>query len=499
VNPDAYVGLGLEHASRGHFLEAAAAFQNALRLDAGHVPALLNLATSWRHLGHPDSALPCYRLAAKLAPERADAHYLFGALLCQERELDGAVAAHRRALALVPDHAGALTDLGSALVLQGDVEEGPALLRRAVELEPGWPVAHVNLGIFFVRERRWSEALAAFRAAQEADPGCAYARFCESNLHLMRGDYARGYAMFDAHRAVYPHRIRERRWEGGPLAGRTILLYAQHGLGDTLQFVRYVPRVAAMGGRVVLQVQPNLLPLLGRKPGAAAVLSIMDDPGPFDVQATLLELPAILGDTLETIPAEVPYLRADPLLRARWAARLAGDGGFKVGVAWHGNPNQKDGLVRRCALRDMAPLCGVPGVTVYSLQVGAGREELAAGDRPPVRDLGAIDGETGPFMDTAAIMESLDLVVTIDTSIAHLAGGLARPVWMVVPYWADWRWMVERTDSPWYPTMRIFRQPRQGAWAPVFAELATALRRRGMMTPEGTFACATPLACRSSC
>jgi tetratricopeptide (TPR) repeat protein len=478
VSPvDAYVDLGLQHAARGHLLEAAAAFQNALRLDAGHVPALLNLGSCWRHLGHPASALPCYRLAVKLAPDRPETHYLLGTLLCHERDLDGAVAAHRRALALAPDHAGSLSDLGSALVLQGNVEEAPALLRRAVELAPDWPVAHVNLGIFFVRERRWSEALAAFRAAEEVDPGCVYARFCESNLYLMQGDYARGYALYDAHRAVYPHRYRERRWEGGPLAGRTILLYAQHGLGDTLQFVRYVPRVAALGGRVVLQVQPSLLPLLGRMPGAARVCAITDDPGPFDVQATLLELPAILGDTLDTIPADVPYLQADAGLRARWAARLAGADGFRVGIAWHGNPEQKDGLVRRCALRDMAPLCEVPEVTVYSLQVGAGSEELAV-ERLPVGDLGAIDRETGAFMDTAAVMESLDLVVTIDTSVVHLAGGLGRPVWMVVPYCADWRWMVERPDSPWYPTMRIFRQPRPGAWAPVFAEVAAALRRR---------------------
>jgi tetratricopeptide (TPR) repeat protein len=473
---DDYVGLGLAHAARAHYLEAAAAFQNALRLDAGHVSALLNLGSCWRHVGHPDSAMPCYRLAAKLGPERAETHYLLGTLLCQERDLDAAVAAHRRALALQPDHAGSLSDLGSALVLQGDVVEGPALLRRAVELAPDWPVAHVNLGIFFVRERRWSEALAAFHAALDADPGCVYARFCESNLYLMQGDYARGYGMYDAHRAVYPHRYRERRWDGSPLAGRTILLYAQHGLGDTLQFVRYVPRVAALGGRVLLQVQSALLPLLGRMPGAERVFATTENGGPFDCQASLLELPAILGDTLETIPAEVPYLRADPALRARWAARLASDDGFKVGIAWHGTPEQKDGLIRRCALRDLAPLWNVPGVSVYSLQVGAGSEELTM--EVPVRDLGGIDRESGAFMDTAAVMESLDLVVTIDTSVVHLAGGLGRPVWMVVPYWADWRWMVDRADSPWYPTMRIFRQPRPGAWTPVFAEVAAALRQR---------------------
>jgi hypothetical protein len=160
-----------------------------------------------------------------------------------------------------------------------------------------------------------------------------------------------------------------------------------------------------------------------------------------------------------------------------WRTYLNHDRAFKIGIAWHGNPNQKDGLIRRCALRDMAPVWGLAGVSVYSLQVGAGREELSAGDPVPVVDLGDIDRD-GAFMDTAAIMEALDLVITIDTSIAHLAGGLGRPVWMVVPYWADWRWMIDRTDSPWYPTMRIFRQPQPGEWEPVFAELASALSKR---------------------
>ena len=475
----AHLGLGLVYAALSRTIEAAAFFQNALRIDAGCVPALLNLGTACRHLGQRESALPCYRLAVKLAPGQVDGHYMLGTLLCELRELDEAVAVHRRALALAPDHPGVLTDLGSALVLQGDTEEGPWLLRRAVELAPSWPVAHVNLGIALVRERRLKEALDSFRSAQEADPAFVYAQFCESNLYLMQGDFARGYALYDAHRSVYPPRYRERRWDGQGLAGRTILLYAQHGLGDTLQFVRYVPRVAAAGGRVVLQVQRELAPFLGHQPGASAVCATSEDPGPFDVQATLLELPAIFGDTLKTIPAETPYLRADPALRAHWANHLAGDRRFKVGIAWHGNPHQKDGLIRRCSLFDMAPIWDVPGASVYSLQKGAGSEELtAAAGLLPVRSFGEVDTDAGAFMDTAAIMESLDLVVTIDTSIAHLAGGLARPVWLVVPYWADWRWMIERTDSPWYPTMRIFRQPRPGAWAPVFDEVASALRER---------------------
>jgi tetratricopeptide (TPR) repeat protein len=473
----AYVGLGLIHAACNRPFEAATYFQNALRLDPGCVSALVNLGTMWRRVGQREAALPCYRLAVKLAPNLMEAHFFLGTLLCELRELDEAVAMHRRALALAPNHPGILTDLGSALALQGETSEGHALLQQAVALAPRWSIAHVNLGIALSREHRFEDALLEFKMAQDVDPKFVYAQFCESNVYLMQGDYERGYALYDAHRAVFPHRYRERRWDGSSLNGRTILLYAQHGLGDTLQFVRYVARVADMGGRIILQVQPNLVPLFRSEPTAAAVLATNEDPGPFDVQATLLELPAILGDTIQTIPATVPYLRANPTRMIHWREYLKHNPAFKIGIAWHGNPNQKDGLIRRCALRDMAPIWGLPGVSVYSLQIGAGREEISAGDQLPVIDLGDIDRD-GAFTDTAAIMETLDLVVTIDTSIAHLAGGLGRPVWMVVPYWADWRWMIERTDSPWYPTMRIFRQTRPGEWQPVFTELASALYER---------------------
>lgn len=470
---EAHVGLGLVYGALGRTLEAAACFQRALRIDADCVPALLDLGTAWRHLGQREAALPCYRHAVQVAPDLFDAHYLLGTLLCELRELDEAIDSHQRALALAPDHPGVLTDLGSARVLRGEAEEGERLLRFAVERAPRWPVAHVNLGIALVRARCLDDALAAFEAALAIDPGFVYASFCESNLHLMRGDLARGYALYDAHRAVYPHRHRTRRWDGSPLDGRTILLYAQHGLGDTLQFVRYVPVVAQLGGRVVLEVQPSLVPLLAAHPGAAVVQPISVDPGPFDVQATLLELPAILAHTLETVPREVPYLRSEPARRERWRGWF--DGGFKIGVVWHGNPQQKDGLIRTCALADMAPLWQLPGVTVYSLQHGEGAAQ--AREVPSVRSFPNLD-EDGAFLDTAAIMDELDLIVTVDTSIAHLAGGLGRPVWMALPYWADWRWLLDRSDSPWYPTMRLFRQPHPFDWPPVFAEMAGALAAR---------------------
>lgn len=472
---------GSAEIAAGRLFEAAAVFQAALRLEPEQVPILLQLGSLWHRLGHRESALPCYRLAAKLAPNRPEALYLLATLLCELRELDEAVDLQRRALALAPDQPEVLSELGNALMLrggEGEIAEGMSYLRRAVSLAPGWAMGHVHLGVGYVRLKDAARALDCFRAAEELDPSCDYARFCESNVHLMLGDYKRGYAMYDAHRAVYPHRYRQRRWKGDELDGRTLLLYAQHGLGDTLQFVRYVPRVAKYGGRVVLQVQSQLLPLLGEQPGAAEVLVMNDGPVSFDVQATLLELPAVLGHELHTLPAEVPYLRADPGLCEVWAARLDREDGFKIGLAWHGNPKQKDGLIRSCNVLDMAPLWSVPGVITYSLQVGAGEEQLRSQEVEPfVRDLGAIDRVAGPFMDTAAIMQSLDLIVTIDTAVAHLAGGLGRPVWLVLPYWSDWRWGLLGNKSPWYPTMRIFRQSEPGAWGPVFDEVTRALQQ----------------------
>jgi tetratricopeptide (TPR) repeat protein len=480
---EAHVGLGLVYAACKQPHYAAACFQRALRLDPCNGAALLNLATSWRFMGYREAAAGCYREALRLLPNRMEVLYSLGTLLCEERELEEAIEVHCRALSLSPDHAGVLTDLGSAMVLSGKMDEGLALLHRASAAAPGWPVAQVNLGIALVRLRRVDDARAAFHKAQTLDPEFAYAKFCESNLDLLLGDFTRGYAQYDAHRKVYPHRYQERRWDGSSLKGKTILLYAQHGLGDTLQFVRYVPVVAQMGGRVLLQVQPTLLKLLEDYPGAAAVLPTGDQPIEFDVQATLLELPAILGHTPETIPRTVPYLPADSALSAAWAARLQEDGGFRIGIAWHGNPHQKDGLIRSCKLQDMEPICRIPGVTVYSLQCGNGSEELEASGLP-VKKIDDLDQHHGPFMDTAAIASLLDLVITIDTSIAHLAGGVGRPVWLALPHWPDWRWMWDRSDSPWYPTMRIFRQAKPFEWKPVFEEMAAELVR--CFRPEQT-------------
>jgi hypothetical protein len=273
-------------------------------------------------------------------------------------------------------------------------------------------------------------------------------------------------------------------WDGSPLEGRTILIHAEGGLGDTLQFIRYAPLVHRRGGRVILVCQPPLVRLLSLSRGLGVErLLAQGDPLPeYDVHASLLSLPGLLGTTLESVPTDVPYLDAEPQLVESWRRRLGSYPGFKVGIAWQGNPKHCGDRFRSSPLVQFAPVARVPGVHLLSLQKGAGREQLPAlQGRFPVTDLGS---HLGDFLDTAAVMKSLDLVISVDTAIAHMAGALGIPVWVALPFAPDWRWLLDREDSPWYPTMRLLRQTRPSWWEDVFHRIAEALQQR-LAAPPG--------------
>ncbi len=255
------------------------------------------------------------------------------------------------------------------------------------------------------------------------------------------------------------------------------MLVAEQGLGDTLQFVRYARLLAGQGVRVIVECAPALHPILARTPGVAEWIGPADPAPAADGCVPMMSLPWRLGTTLDTIPADVPYLFADPQRAAAWRGELAGDAAFKVGIAWQGNPQAPYDGERSIPLTEFEPLAHVPGVRLYSLQKGPGVEQLAAAAAWNVADFGdRLDAAGGAFMDTAAIVENLDLVITSDTALAHLAGALARPVWVALQNVPDWRWLVDREDSPWYPTMRLFRQRRRGDWPGVFQRMGTELR-----------------------
>jgi hypothetical protein len=364
---------------------------------------------------------------------------------------------------------------------QERMQEAEASYREALRLKPDLFEAHLSLGQLFQEQQQWDETKACFARALHLRPDQAEAHVELAYLQLRLGDFERGWAEYEWRwqtQHFRPHRraFRQPPWDGSALAGRTILLYVEQGVGDAVQFLRFAPLVKQRGGTVLLECPPALLTLCS---GAAGVDRLIPQGSPhpeFDVQAPLLSLPRILGTTEATIPAGVPYLRADPARVAHWRGELAALPGFQVGISWQGNPDNPTDYKRSAPLEAFAPLAGVPGVRLVSLQKGHGAEQLQGVlGRWPVTDLAS---RIVDWADTAAILGNLDLVVCVDTALAHLAGALAVPVWVALPFVADWRWLVDREDSPWYPTMRLFRQGRRGDWAGVFRRLAEELARR---------------------
>jgi len=314
----------------------------------------------------------------------------------------------------------------------------------------------------------------------QIDPGIADAHWNRALAWLLTGNFAQGWPAYEWRwktTQLTPPSFPQPCWDGSPLAGRTILLYSEQGLGDTLQFIRFAPLVQQRAGRVIVLCQDSLLPLLANFPGVAQVVG-HDAPLPaFEVQAALLSLPGLLGTTLETIPASVPYLTVPTELIEQGRQHLSGAGPFSVGIVWQGNPRHPKDRRRSVPLVAFEPLAQVEGVHLVSLQEGAGAEQLAAlAGRFAVQDVGS--RLSGDWAETAAVLQNLDLVICVDTALAHCAGALGVPVWLALPFAPDWRWLLGRPDSPWYPTMRLFRQDTSGDWQGVFARLAAALRER---------------------
>jgi Flp pilus assembly protein TadD len=481
---DAHNNLGTVLAKQGKLDEAVASYQRAIQLNPSSPGAHNNLGLSLAKQGKLDLAAASYEQALRLEPDDPEAHNNLGMALGRLNRLDEAAARFRQALGLKPDHAEAHNNLGSVLEKQDKLEEAAACFHDALGLKPDYPEAHNNLGIVRWKQGRLDDAVASYGQALDFQPDYPEADWNRGLAWLTMGRLEQGWPGYERRWkckefGTMPP-FQAPLWDGSPLDGRTILIHAEQGLGDTLQFIRYIPLVRERGGRVIMMCQPPLLRLLAGVPGIERLMPHGDPPPEFHLHVPLLSLPRLFGTTLESVPARVPYLHAEPQLVEAWRDRLGAYPGFKVGIAWQGNPKFRMDRARSMPLAQFAPLARVPGVHLLSLQKGVGREQLAAPERRfPVTDLGGqLDETTGAFMDTAAAMKNLDLVVTSDTAIAHLAGALGVPVWVALQDIADWRWLMDREDSPWYPTMRLFRQTRPGGWEDVFERIALALLRR---------------------
>ena len=374
-----------------------------------------------------------------------------------------------------------------ALAELGWFAEAEASFQEALRLAPRHVEAHDNLASTYRKQGRLEEAAACYDLALWLDPQSATTRWNRSLVLLHMGSFREGWAEYEWRwrRPKAPVLGGRQRafgrplWDGSPLGGRRLLLHMEQGLGDMFQFIRYADLVKQRGATVMVESPALVLPLLSTCPGIDRAVAEGDPLPEFDVHCPLLSLPRLLETTLETIPAKVPNLFAEPQRIAHWRQRLEKLRGFKIGIAWQGNPHHRWDRFRSVAVSHFAPLARLKGVQLVSLQKGRAAEQLRSLPAGfAVAELGE-GGEAGPrtFMDTAAIMNSLDLVITVDTAVCHLAGALGVPVWLALSTITDWRWLGQGEESPWYPTMRLFRQPELGDWRFVFTRMAREVRR----------------------
>jgi tetratricopeptide (TPR) repeat protein len=478
---EAHISMGVLLREQGAHDEACACFEKALNLKDDFAAAHNNLGKTLEGEGRLEEAVRCYRRALELKPRNALFLVNLANALTAQGEPDEALPFYRRAIALQPAEAAYLSNLGNALTLAGRPDESEAYCRQALRLKPDFADAYHNLSITFGARGAVERALEFSALALRLNPDHVGARNSQAMWRLQIGDFARGWEDYEwrwKKAKVSPRDFPQPLWDGSPLEGRTILIHAEQGLGDTLQFIRYAPLVKQRGGTVIVECPTALGQLLAGCTGIDRLIARGAPLPPFDVHAPLLSLPRIFGTTLANVPADVPYLFADAALIEDWRRELSGVAGVKVGIAWQGNRRFPADCMRSIPLTHFTPLAQVDGVRLFSLQKGPGREQLAAvASYLPVIDLAdRLDETTGGFMDTAAVMKNLDLVITSDTSIAHLAGALGIPVWVALGLGADWRFLVGREDSPWYPTMRLFRQTQMGDWDGLFERIAAELR-----------------------
>jgi tetratricopeptide (TPR) repeat protein len=478
---DAHNNLGAALYGQGKLEEAIAAHQRAIALAPDHADAHTNLGVALTAQGQLEDAIAAHRRAIALMPDYADAQSNLGNALHAQGRLEDAIAAHRRAIALKPGHADAFGNLGNALKDHGQVEEAIAAYRHAIALKPDHADAHSNLGSALYALGQPEEAIAACQRAIAITPDHADAHWNASLAWLAMGNFSAGWDAFEwrwrCKGFPRPRPSAKPLWLGtSALKGARILLWGEQGLGDQIQFARYAPRLAERGAEVILEVHDALVGLLDGLPGVSKVVSART-PVPdsdFDVHCPLMSLPLALGTELSTIP-EVPRLTAHRQAIPRWAGRVP-SAMPRIGIAWSGDPQHRHDRHRSLALSRLAPIL-TPSATWISLQ-----KEVRAADRPAFDALARIEHFGAGLVETAALCEHCDLVISVDTSLAHLAATLGRPVWLLLPFAADFRWLRDRDDTPWYPSMTLYRQPRIGDWDDVLqrvgADLQAWLRNR---------------------
>jgi tetratricopeptide (TPR) repeat protein len=461
----------------GRHEEALNAYDKAIALNPGYAKAYLNRGNVLKSLEHHDEALASYSAAIALKSDFAEAHNNLGTSLEALKRYEEALSAYDRAIVLNAKSVEFHINRGHVLQSLQRCDEALVSYDEAIGLEPDVAEFYNDKGNVLTDLRRFEEAKASYDKAIALNPSYATAYYNLSLLLLRLGDYEQGWPVYEWRwkARITGAYFSEPLWLGErSIAGKTILLHAEQGYGDSIQFVRYAQMVEALGANVILWVPGSLVSLFKTLNGSFRLFTKRDELLPFDMQCPLMSLPLALGTTVARIPAQIPYLFADPNLQRQWQARLGPRRGPRVGLAWSGSPQHKNDSKRSIPLRELQPFLDLD-VEYHSLQ-----KELREEDRAAIAEFTQIrshEEELGDFADTAALIAEMDLIITVDTAVAHLAGALGKAVWIMLPYVADFRWLIERSDSPWYPTARLFRQSGSGNWRSVMDKVRSELHK----------------------
>ncbi len=485
---EAYNTMGFSLEKQQQFTEAITNYKQAVRLKPDFVEAYNHLGVVLNAQERTGEAIEYYKQALRLDPNYAEVYNNMAIALKAKEQFTEAISYFEEAIRLEPDFAEAYYNLANSLRDETRCAEAIENYRQAVRLKPDFAEAYNHLGVVlnaqggFAESIENYEAIENYRRALQLNPDFAEAHSNLSLVLLRTGKLTEGWKEYEWRRnpkldiITYPHSFETPRWDGSCFKEKRLLVHYEQGLGDTIHFVRYLPMVKARGGTVILEARKPLYRLLQCFPGIDELVEASFDKKPdvkFDHHISLMDLPKIFATTLETIPAEVPYINCCSTKAELWRNKLAGPD-LKVGIVWAGSPSHANDQNRSCTMKYFAPLTKIHGVRLYGLQKGEAAEQIEElADEMTITNLG---NEFEDFTDTAAAIENLDLVISVDTSVLHLAGAMGKPVWALLSFAPEWRWMLDRRDSPWYPTMKLFRQKKWGQWEPVFQNVAEELR-----------------------
>jgi len=515
--PDFYQNLGVILFDNGDHQKAIRAFRRAIQLKPDYTEALNNLGTVLLAQGNLDAAIDQFNRALQIKPNDANIHFNLANAQFEQNNIEESIESYQRAIALNPKHFEALNNMGTALqelneldaaieryqiaadlnpmcvdtynnlgaVLneKGQFDLAIEKCKQAIKIDPGCPKPYFNMGIALKGQGKLGGAIDQYRRAITFDPGYAEAHWNLALALLLKGNLEAGWDEYEwrfikkGWERLYPYRHSIPRWDGTNFEGKRLLVHDEQGLGDTIQFVRFLPVLKALGGTVVFETRKPFLSLLQNFPGIDEIAErspLGANAYGCDFYIPLLSLPGIFNTYLDSIPAKVPYIHADPIKFEFWQNRLQ-NSCFKIGIVWAGKPEHKNDHNRSIPLKNFAPLSSIKGVVVYGLQKGEAARQAENSTAQVIKNFG---DKLEDFSDTAGLICNLDLLISVDTAVAHLAGAMGKPIWLLIPsVMQDWRWLLDRNDSPWYPNMTIYRQQKSGEWDTEIYQMATTLDR----------------------